>query len=550
MQLNRKTQSLVLVWVLKIGMAVAQIEHEAYAQETNQDSTAEDVSQGAPNQPATFDLLELRVKGSTKVDKRQLERTIYPFLGPKKSLDNVELARTALEELYKTQGYQTVLVDIPEQDVKNGIVYLQVIEGKVSRLKIKDSRYFAMGKIKAGVPELAEGNVPHFPTMQKQLTELSGQSPDRKIQPILRAGDTPGTLEVDLKVKDELPLHGSVLLNGRNSFGTTRLRLITSVQYDNLWQAMHSASFMYQGSPENIDQVDVMAGTYALPIFSTDMRLAMYGVNSSSSSQIASAGTMDVIGIGSIFGGRLIAPLKAPVPDFYHSLTAGVDYKDFQENVRPVGSDETETPIQYLPFLAQYTGSYRTDESFTALDLGMHFSVRGVGNDQAQFEQKRYNAKANYMYLTTDLKFKHDLPLGMEISTRFTNHLADSPLISNEQYSLGGALNVRGYYETQALVDDAVFGSLELYTPRFSTLDSVYLNNLKFMAFLDSGNGWILDPLPGQVNSYYLAGAGVGLNFQIQKFLMTALDIGFPFIALGPVSVGDPRVDFTVETAF
>lgn len=70
------------------------------------------------------------------------------------------------------------------------------------------------------------------------------------------------------------------------------------------------------------------------------------------------------------------------------------------------------------------------------------------------------------------------------------------------------------------------------------------------MAFLDSGNGWILDPLPGQVNSYYLAGAGVGLNFQIQKFLTTALDVGFPFIALGPVNVGDPRVDFTVETAF
>ena len=43
---------------------------------------------------------------------------------------------------------------------------------------------------------------------------------------------------------------------------------------------------------------------------------------------------------------------------------------------------------------------------------------------------------------------------------------------------------------------------------------------------------------------------GYSVNFQIQKFLMTALDVGFPFIALGPVSVGDPRVDFTVETAF
>ena len=130
----------------------------------------------APQQPSTFDLFELRVKGSTKIDKKQLERTLYPFLGPKKNLETVDLARVALEDLYKAQGYQIVTVDIPEQDVKNGVVYLQVVEGKVSRLKVKDARYFSMGAIKAAVPELAEGNVPHFPTMQKQLAALTAES--------------------------------------------------------------------------------------------------------------------------------------------------------------------------------------------------------------------------------------------------------------------------------------------------------------------------------------------------------------------------------------
>ena len=226
MQLNRNKQSLALIW---IGLTLAQAGFEGHAQEVQQEAATEIAQPMAPKQAATFDLLELRVKGNTKLDKRQLERTIYPFLGLKKSLENVDLARAALEDLYRAQGYQTVSVDIPEQDVKNGIVYLQVVEGKVSSLKVKDSRYFSMGKIKAGVPELAEGNVPHFPTMQKQLTELSGQSPDRKIQPILRAGDTPGTLEVDLKVKDELPLHGRVELNGRNTSTTSRLRLVSSL---------------------------------------------------------------------------------------------------------------------------------------------------------------------------------------------------------------------------------------------------------------------------------------------------------------------------------
>ncbi|MGZ8162190.1 MAG: ShlB/FhaC/HecB family hemolysin secretion/activation protein [Methylobacter sp.] len=464
-------------------------------------------------------------------------------------MDNVDLARSALEELYRAKGYQTVSVDIPEQDVKNGIVYLNVVEGKVSRLRVKEARYFSLDKIKAGVPELAEGKVPNFPVMQKQLTELGGQSADRKIQPILRAGETPGTLEVDLKVKDELPLHGRVELNGRNTYGTSRLRLVSSLHYDNLWQRMHSASLMYQVSPENSQEVSVWAGTYAMPLFNTDARLALYGVNSSSSSNVASVGGTTIIGNGSIYGARLVKPLKA-LDNYFHSATLGVDYKDFKENLTVNSTGGYKTPIAYLPFLTQYSGSLRGKESLTSFDLGLHFSVRGLGNDQGEFENKRYLAKANYFYLSSDLKFNHDLPLGMELHSHLTGQVADSPLISNEQFSLGGVQSVRGYFETMALADDGLSGSLELYSPHLGSVDWDYLNNLKFMAFIDAGQGWIQHPLQGQVSNYTLAGSGVGMHFQMLKYLIGALDVGFPFISLGPVQRGDPRVDFTIATEF
>ena len=194
-----------IVFTMAFNVLTEEVRADAQMQ-----SVTTNEQQVVSQQPTTFDLLELRVKGNTLIEKKQLERTVYPFLGLKKSVDTVEEARAALEKLYQTQGYQTVSVDIPEQDVQNGTVYLQVVEGKVSRLRVKDSRYFSLGKIKAGVPELAEGKVPNFPKMQQQLTALGGQSSDRKIQPILRAGDTPGTLEVDLKVKDSLPFHGKV----------------------------------------------------------------------------------------------------------------------------------------------------------------------------------------------------------------------------------------------------------------------------------------------------------------------------------------------------
>ena len=499
--------------------------------------------------PAKFDLLELRVKGSTLLDKKQLERTVYRYLGPGKSVDDVEMARAAVEDLYRANGFQTVSVDIPEQDVKNGVVYLQVVEGKVSKLRVKDSRYFALGKIKAGVPELAEGNVPNMPKMQQQLAELAAQSPDRQIQPVLRAGETPGTLEVDLKVNDELPLHGHVELNGRNTSTTSRTRLVSSLHYDNLWQALHSASLMYQVSPENNNEVDVWAGTYAMPLFNSPTRLAFYAVSSSSSSQIASAGALSVIGIGNIYGARLVHPFKS-LANYYHSGTLGVDYKDFQEDLNLIGADTIRTPISYTPFQAQYSGTLNGDGRQTSFDVGLHWSIRGLGNSQIEFENKRYLAKANYMYLTGDLKHQQDLPWGMSLIGHFSGQAADTPLISNEQFSLGGAQSVRGYFETQALADDAVFGSLELHSPHLGATDWEFVDQLKLLAFLDAGKGWIKNALPGNAKGNFLSSGGFGLRFQLWKRVSGAFDVGIPFSSLAPVSSGDPRVHFNIATDF
>ncbi len=130
---NSNNQNWPLALALWIGISLNSVVLYAEEPTTNiQDSAEAGVEENkasttgakvaTPQQPSTFDLYELRVKGSTKLDKKQLERTLYPYLGPKKNLEVVDQARTALEELYKTQGYQLVTVDIPEQDVKNGVV--------------------------------------------------------------------------------------------------------------------------------------------------------------------------------------------------------------------------------------------------------------------------------------------------------------------------------------------------------------------------------------------------------------------------------------------
>lgn len=498
-----------------------------------------------------FDLWELRVKGNTLLDRREIEKTIYPFLGESKDIDTVEKARAALEEVYQGKGYQTVAVDIPEQDVVNGVVYLNVTEAKISRLRVTESRYFSLGSIKAKVPELAEGKVPNLSVMQEQLAELGRQSSDRTVVPILRAGDTPGTLEVDLKVSDKFPLHGKVEVNGRNVAGTSRLRTIASLRYDNLWQKFHSASFMYQTAPEKPDEVEVYVGTYVMPLFDTENRLALYAVRSSSDSQIASAGALSIIGIGNIYGARVVMPL-ANKDNYFHTLTMGADYKSFEEDLFLIGADTLRTPISYLPFMAQYTGYISHDKSLLSFNAGLNFSIRGLGNDAQEFADKRFLAKPNYLIFSGGIDYKRTLPFGMEFVSRVTGQVADSPIISNEQYAIGGDESVRGYHEIQVLADHGVQGSLELISPHLLPLTDSweFINKLKGLVFVDAGRGWLQNVLPGIDDKFNLAGVGFGFRLQAWKYLIANLDVGFPLISQREVKTGSPRLHFRVATEF
>ncbi|MFX7712944.1 hypothetical protein ABTJ93_19625, partial [Acinetobacter baumannii] len=83
-----------------------------------------------------------------------------------------------------------------------------------------------------------EGQVPNFNVVQQQVAALS-QTPERRVQPVLRPGREPGTVEAELKVSDKLPLGGSVDINNAAAAGTAALRSAVNLHYDNLFQRDH-----------------------------------------------------------------------------------------------------------------------------------------------------------------------------------------------------------------------------------------------------------------------------------------------------------------------
>ena len=501
-----------------------------------------------------FAIWEFIVGGNTLLPEQRVEQAVYPFLGARRSITDVQQASKALQAEYRKAGYPTVLVNIPVQDTQGGAVRLSVIEGSIDRLRISGADYFGLAEIRDAVPSLRVGVTPHLPTVQRQLAALGGQSGDRQLTPVLRPGRTPGHLEVELRVKDDLPLHGSLELNGRNSASTTRTRLTGAVRYDNLWQKLHSLGLQYQLTPEKPGEVAVLSLTYMLPFSSSvddlvgEDHLVVYGVRSRSKSEIASAGDLSVIGDGDVLGVRGIFPLDGNEA-MTHRISVGFDYKDFRENIVLTGADTLRTPITYLPFALNYDRNWRDEGDLAHIGLGLKFAIRGLVGQQDEFDDKRFLARSDFLILTGGYDETLALGHGFLFKPRFDFQLAGAPLISNEQYSIGGMNSVRGYYESQVLGDDGFTAGAAFESPRLSK-PARGIDDLHAVYFIEGGRANTHTPLPGTKRHQALLGTGAGLRWRGWRRYSVTTDFAYPLLDNGTVNKGDWRVDFVLRGDF
>ncbi len=494
-----------------------------------------------------FPVLEFRVLHNTLLSARQVEAAVYPHLGPERSFADVQAARADLEQAYRRAGYSTVYVDIPEQSVEDRIVRLQVTEGRLERVRVTGARYVMNRRLLASLPSLKSGTVPRFSDLQQQLAELNRASADLQVVPVLKPGAQPATVDVELKVKDTLPLHVSAEVNDRYTADTTHERINLNLSYANLFQRNQSLSFQYQTAPHQPRNARVWAATWIDPL-PGGSSLALFAVKTDS--DVASLGTLAVLGKGQVYGTRFIVPLRLVPNELLPTLTFGVDFKKFDESVLLAASPGLQTPIRYLNWSAAFGGTETTPVHSTSFNLGLNFGLRDLLNDPAEFENKRFLAKPNYAYLRLDASHERPFILGTRLAWHLLGQYTTEPLISNEQFALGGADSVRGYLEAEALGDLGFSSALELRTPQLAPLLRAHARQAYAYVFYDGGVVSIIDPLPQQQPRSSLRGWGLGLRLAGLAGLDAELDWARPRVATANETIGDSRVHFYVRYGF
>ncbi|MFN4062687.1 MAG: ShlB/FhaC/HecB family hemolysin secretion/activation protein [Parazoarcus communis] len=514
-------------------------------------------SVSAVAEEARFDILEYVVEGNTVLPALVIERAVYPHLGPGRSAADVDAARSALESAYHDAGYLTVAVEIPAQQVAAGEVVLKVVEASVDRLKVSGAQYTLPSQVREQTPSMATGTVPNFNDIQDDLGRL-GRNADLRINPLLRPGRAPGSIEIELAMEDRSPFHGSIELNNKRSLDTRTGRLEAAARYDNLWQRRHSIGVNYFVSPQQQDDVSVWGLTYSLPL--GEGTLAAFFARSDSDVQ-TTLGTQS-IGKGDTAGLRWIRPLPLGLRSgFFHSLSAGVDWKNNrQDTVLADGEYRLAQPVRYTTLVAQYSagGAGETHEwrAGAGVTLGLNPLTRREMNCSGvrleQFECRRSDADANFAAFRFDLGLRWAPAPGWTLDARSDLQIAGGRLINTEQFSAGGMDSVRGYLEGERAADNGLRVAVDMLAPAWYPLAALPVRGLVFYDWAKLRNHGPL--VAGEIDEVVLASAGVGLRLGESTGLSGELLFARVFHAGGQgtdnTDDGDRRVVVRMKYAF
>jgi hypothetical protein len=272
-----------------------------------------------------------------------------------------------------------------------------------------------------------------------------------------------------------------------------------------------------------------------------------------SDSDVAALAGTDVVGRGTIFGIRGIVNLPG-ADDFYHSITFGLDRKDLTQNIVTTGVPSNST-VLYYPGTVAYSATWQDNDLITKIGGAVNFALP-VGSDSQKFDLQRFDALRQYVYAKIDVSQQRNIGNGYLVYGRLQGQLTNDSLLSSEQFSAGGANNIRGYLEAERLGDYGAIGTLEFRTPSFGKAIAPVINDWHALFFADGGTLWLRNPLPGEKEHFTMAGAGIGTRFSAAfdslngATLNGAADVAVALVDGAVTKMGATRVHFRLWSGF
>jgi hemolysin activation/secretion protein len=510
----------------------------------------------ASSKPQKFPVKAVRVDGNTLLTEGAISALIAPLPGEDRTISDLRQAAARVQDAYRDAGYGGVVAFIPEQAIADGKVIIEVIEGKLAKVKVSGNEHFEDANVRVSLPNLLEGTTPLVRLIDQNI-QLSNENPAKEIKVTLTAGTKPGEIDADIVVADRKPSQVLFNLNNAGNKSTGYSRVSVGYQHANLSGRDDVVTLQYQTSPEHLDQVHLYSLGYRLPLYGKSSSIdAFYAYSNVDNGTTATqAGPLTFTGKGAVMGLRGNYYLDR-IGEYDQRVTMGLDWRDYNNDcsigtLGAVACGTAGASIQVLPLTISYTGQKQGPWSSWGVNGSVSANVGG--SSRGEFEAARAGAMKNYVIARFSGFANWTLSNDFSIQTRLEGQYSPYALVSGEMFGIGGASYLRGYLEREMVGDYGIAGSVTAYGPDLGKYMAQGQVTLRPLVFVDVGRVGNHQGLPCRgVNESpcNLSSFGLGLRSGIGKKMSTSLDIGRALRPGITTAKGDYRAHVSISFSY
>ena len=513
---------------------------------------AEPVLPAAPGQSSItppafpkFAIGHFDISGNTLLDQAAIERMLSPFTGKEKDFGDIQKALDVLQQAYVTAGYGAVQVHLPEQDVEQGTVRFIVTEGKISRILIKGNKFHDDANILASVPKVQIGSAPKVAAIEINL-KAANESPSKKTQVLMKATDQPGEIDATLQVADEKTWKIGAVLDNTGNTETGFNHLGVFYQNSNVGNRDHVFTAQYTTSTAKPGSVKIWGAGYRIPLYALGDSVEFFaGYSDTDSGTVASLFTAS--GSGSIMGVRYNRNMDRH-GDYDHKLTFGMEQRAYRNNVQPTlgGGSSLVPDVTVHPLSITYSGEWHIPGQQLSLYLSEIGNLKGGDKGgAADFNLSRTGANPDYLLTRYGIEYSRAFTNDWQAHVALNGQITSDALVAGEQFGIGGASSVRGYYEREMANDEGYRGTLELYSPDFGERVRSTMK-MRALVFYDFGELSRNNALPSEPTRASINSIGVGLRASMDKNFSLQADWAQALVAGSRQAKNQSRIHFSV----
>ena len=490
-----------------------------------------------------FILKKIVVKGSTVYSHNAFRRWQKRFIDKKVSLALIYRFAEKITAKYRNDGYLLSRAIVVPQNIKNGVVTIQIVEGYIGNLKIrgpvKGSKMFlkSYGKALLRSSPLKAKDLERYLLL---IDDLPGVSVESVLVP---SKNEPGASELILTLKHkDMDSNAGIDNRGTKFNGPIQMRGATNA---NSVMGFYDRLGIQGVLTSNPDELLFFNGFGEMPVSSEGTKIFISG--SFSKSQPGSTlKQFKVEGNSNTFTVRASHPF---IRSRGKNLKGYLGFTSRNSKTDLLNENITDDRLRILKLGMAYdfVDRLRGVNLFSlGLSKGMNImDASGPGS----LKLSRADGRSDFTKLSGDILRLQELGPGWSLLTGVGWQYAFDSLLSSEEFGLGGPQYVRAYDPSEVTGDHGIAFKLELQKGVKTNWN--YLKSLQSYLYFDHGTVALRNTTAVQDSSSSLTAVGLGMRGNINKWLSGYIEVGQPLS--GDVSAegnSDPRFFFSLNAHY